>query len=44
MLTNQIQKYLFFTLIIPKFFKTFIQLDTNPMKSTMISKWNLNKN
>jgi len=43
-LTNQIQKYLFATFIIPKFFKFCIQFYTNPMENTIVSKWNLNKN
>jgi hypothetical protein len=41
---NQIQKYLFPTFIIPKLFKFCIQLNTNPMENTMVSKWNLSKN
>jgi hypothetical protein len=43
-LANQIQKYLFPTFIIPKFFKLCIQQNTNSMESTMVSKWNLSKN
>jgi hypothetical protein len=42
-LISQIQKYLFFTFNISKFIKFCIQLNINPMKSTMVSKWNLNK-
>jgi hypothetical protein len=37
-LTNQIQKYLLPTFIIPKFFKFCIQLNINPMENTMVSK------
>ncbi len=43
-LASQIQKHLFPTFIIPIFFKFCIQLNTNPMESTMVSKWNLSKN
>jgi hypothetical protein len=43
-LASQIQKYLSPTFIIPIFFKTFIQFNTNPMESTMVSKWNICKN
>jgi hypothetical protein len=42
-LANLIQKYLSSTFIIPNFFKFFIQFNTNPMESTMVSKWNVNK-
>ncbi len=42
-LTSQIKKYLFLTFIIPKFLKFCIQLNINPMESTMVLEWNLNK-
>jgi hypothetical protein len=37
------KKYLFPTFIIAKFHKFCIQLKINPMESTMVSKWNLNR-
>jgi hypothetical protein len=40
---SQIQNYLFPTFIIAKFFKFCIQININPMESTMVSKWDLNK-
>ncbi len=33
---SQIQKYLFITFIIPKFLKFCIQLNINPIESTMV--------
>ncbi len=37
-IVSQIQKYLFLTFIIPKFFKFCIQFNTNPMESITVSK------
>jgi hypothetical protein len=42
-LNSEIQKYLFISCIIERFFKLCIQLNINPKESTMVSKWNLNK-